>query len=474
VTITTRIIRPFIALLTVGLLAVLLVPLATRSSQAAQPAAAAPAVTGFKGAVEGQALTGKAAIEATVTGSRIAKVVFQLDGPKSKSYTDRNAPYYFLGDDNGAAKGWDTTGYPDGVYMLTATVTDRSGRRGSAMLHFSVSNRAQPQPTATQPQPTATPPQPTATPDGNTPPVAGQPCPAWVHDRYVTTGPDGNQYPTWHPPIDPQYGCLFGHEHGADPRTSKADSTMPAFGYAAALMGMAEPHAGFKVFIINQGTIFEGKTALAHHRVVFHMGTSGVKRYTERHHSIEYDYVANDGTGREAHVYGMADTGAAVGSTCDRPRQGGRDFSTIGCPDSYEIWTFRFDIIHPDDPFTGVMEVRLHMGGAVAAFDPVTTRDPADNTRLVYTQDYRSPGSGIDPLSPNARYQGCARELYGGPNYWNNAARPTIYYTDVHGHVVAGPGPGVIRQEVSASKSTSNEVFKYRQDFCGNGIHAPN
>ena len=32
----------------------------------------------------------------------------------------------------------------------------------------------------------------------------------------------------------------------------------------------------------------------------------------------------------------------------------------------------------------------------------------------------------------------------------------------------------IIRQEISAVNSTSNEIFKYRQDFCGNGIHAPN
>ena len=47
--------------------------------------------------------------------------------------------------------------------------------------------------------------------DGNTTPVAGRPCPQWVHDQYVTTGPDGKMYATWHPPVDPQFGCVFGH-----------------------------------------------------------------------------------------------------------------------------------------------------------------------------------------------------------------------------------------------------------------------
>ena len=39
-------------------------------------------------------------------------------------------------------------------------------------------------------------------------------------------------------------------------------------------------------------------SAQADYRIVFHMGTGGVKRYTERMHSLEYDYVARDGTGR--------------------------------------------------------------------------------------------------------------------------------------------------------------------------------
>lgn len=332
-----------------------------------------------------------------------------------------------------------------------------------------------PPPTATHAHPTAAPAPPTATPDSAAP-VAGELCPAWVHDRYTVAGPDGKQYPTWHPPVDVEFGCLFGHEHGADPATSNADASPPAFGYAAALMGMDEPHAGFKVFVINAGDIADdGRVAQADYRVVFHMGTGGVKRYTERHHSLEYDYIARDGSGREAHVYGMADTtGNPIGSTCTSPRGGGRDFSTIGCDDPYEIWPFVFNIVHPDDPYSDVMHVRVSLSGSVAAFDPITTVDPADLTRLVFTQDYRRPGSGIDPRSPEAEFQGCRREIYGGPNYWNNAGRPTVYYTDVMGNVQPGPGPGLIRQEVSASASRTNEIYKLPRDFCGGGIRWPN
>jgi hypothetical protein len=448
-----------------------------------------PTIAELRGVQEGAALSGRVNIEAVVSGDAILRVEFQLtrDGQQVVQHTEQHAPYFFLGDNNGTPIGWDTTQQPDGAYMLVVTAFNRAKQSSSTMVHFTIANVAPPpsEPTATaEPapptaEPTATTEQPTVEPTvqptaGNETPVAGQPCPAWVHARYVTTGPDGQQYPTWHPPIDPEFGCLFGHEHGADPRTANADASLPAFGYAAVLMGMTEPHEGFKVFVINKGTISEGNPAPADYRIVFHMGTSGVKRYTQEFHSLEYDYVANDGTGRAAHIYGMADTGTAIGSTCDNPRQGGRDFSTIGCNDSYEIWPFGFSIEHPDDPYTDVMHVRLHVSGAAAAFDPVTTRDPADNTRLVYTQDYRNPGSRIDPRSPEADYQGCAREAYGGPNYWHNAGQPTVYYTDPMGHVQPGPGHGLIRQEVSAVNRTSNEAFKYRQDFCGNRIRPPN
>jgi hypothetical protein len=316
-------------------------------------------------------------------------------------------------------------------------------------------------------------PLPTPFPPGEAP-VRGKPCPQWVHDRIVTIGPDGKTYPTWHGAEDEQYGCSFGHEHGADPRTSKADSAMPAFGYAAALMGMDEPHVGFKVFVMPYNHEEGSKISPADVRLVFHMGTSGVKRYTERFHSFEYDYVSRDGSGRYGHVYGMADTGDIAGSVCTRGTRPGKTFPEIVCEDTYEIWPMQFQIIHPDDPYTGVMETRLTISGAVAAFDPVLTRDPADNTRVVYTLHVREPGSRIDPLSPQSPYLGCNREFYVGPNYWRNTGRPTVYYTDPHGHVKPGPAPGLIRQEVSATTSTNNLQVKLDQEFCSPGVHAPN
>jgi hypothetical protein len=51
-------------------------------------------------------------------------------------------------------------------------------------------------------------------------PGAGDNCTVEIHNQYATVGPDGKLYPTWHPPVDPETGCNFGHEHGRDPHGS--------------------------------------------------------------------------------------------------------------------------------------------------------------------------------------------------------------------------------------------------------------
>lgn len=296
----------------------------------------------------------------------------------------------------------------------------------------------------------------TSTPTLTAASVAGD-CAA-LHDAITTTGPDGNRYPTWHPSI--VNGCAFGHEHGADPRASVADRTMPAFGYVSALADKAEPHVGFKVFMGNPA-----QTGSFAYRLVFHMGTSGVGRYTEQFHSAEWDYIGRLG---EFHIQGLADTGTAVGSTCDNPRTSGRDFSTVDCADSYEIWSFSLAVHDPADPFKAPLQSRYWLNGAVAAFDPVTTRDPADDTRLLYTQDYRAPG--VDPLSPLADYRGCKREAYGGPGYARNAGKPTVYRTDVYG-VVTPNGP---LTQLVAAVAGEHKGPKVEEWFCAGEVKAPN
>ncbi len=294
------------------------------------------------------------------------------------------------------------------------------------------------------------------TPPTDTPPggdLAGKECPAWVHDRYVTVGPDGNMYPTWHPQVDPQYRCYFTHEHGDDPTTSVANPALPAFGYVSKLGGFNEPHEGFKVFVTNAGfTNEEGRTALDSSRVVAHMGTGGTGRYTQQFHSLQVDLV---GRGREFHIQQISDTGAP-GSICNRA---GRDFLTLGCNVSslYEIWTFKLSV---GDKLGGVV--------ATAVFDPILVRDPSNDSRKLYTSEvYGNQFFG-------GQYHGCYRESYHGPFYWYNGGGSTTFRTDAFGRLDSN---GAVEQMVSAhsltdyiSSQDGNTQFKRKASQCASGL----
>jgi hypothetical protein len=322
-------------------------------------------------------------------------------------------------------------------------------------------------PSATPPA-TATPvpDTPTSTPAASsTPPaVAGQLCPAWVHDRYVTVGPDGKTYPTWHPQVDPTYRCYFDHEHGDDPRTSLANSSMPAFGFIGAAIGKTEPHEGFKVYVVNRGDKNdEGRTAQVSSRIVFHMGTGGPKRFDTEFHSLQYDMVAPDG--HFVHVAGMADTGV-VGSICTRnasaPNRTVMTLPGTGCnTDSlYEIWGINLRI-----------GSRLSVLVSVAVFDPITIMDPSNHSRLIYTAD-------VPEFKPfgNAFYS-CSREAYHGPIYWKNAGGSTTYHTDPYGNI--DPNGAFVQtfsavNDIGIPMSNDQTQFKKRSNHCAAGLSIHN
>lgn len=310
--------------------------------------------------------------------------------------------------------------------------------------------------------------------------VSGQPCPQWYHDVITVVADNGKTYATWHPSIDSNSGCYFGHEHGANPTLSVANNMLPPFGYIADLASHdPEPHEGFKVFLVHYGTPGDNGPALADSRIVFHMGTSRIGRYTNQHHSMMFDAVYRDGSGRNIHVQGMTDTGVPVGSTCDNPRKGGRDFSTVGCSDSYEIWSSQFVIKAHNTPFPD--EVLQNVAGvlvSVAAFDPVTTRNPADSNQLIYTEQYRNGPAANNPLATTAAYRGCSREHYVGPVFVKNyPGWFTTYWTDARGTISPTNTQSLdypFKQEIANSVSTVGDSFKYVQSFCDISVHAPN
>ena len=296
-------------------------------------------------------------------------------------------------------------------------------------------------------------------------------CTRDVHDQYVTNGPDGNVYRTWHPVFDSS-GCSFGHDHGDDPRLSEVDSTLPAFGFIGRQIGKDEPHFGFKVSVVNKGDINdEGSSSLVSSRIVFHMTTAVPGRYTARFHSMEYKMV--DGNGRAMSIQGMSDTGS-VGTICDNPRQA-RTVMGFGCllDSPYEIWeaTLRIND-NGNNLATGV--------ASFAAFDPISVMDSSDLSRRVYVWEDEAQ-KVFRFNNDRSGYRSCNRETYFGPAYWNSVSEKVLY-TDAYGNVSED---GVLRQEIagqatdfsnglgfvatykSGNQSEPQTQYKLPTNYCG-------
>ncbi len=153
-------------------------------------------------------------------------------------------------------------------------------------------------------QPSPTPPA----PDNFSAAEPNTPCPAWVHDLHTTMGPDGAEYQTWHPQIDPVYWCYFGHEHGSDPSLIPG-TPLIGYEYVASNVPQNEPNAGFKEFT------FKDMTGNYWVRFIIHAGTASERRVCAQLHTL---YVSiYDSSGNEKFGVGFkADYGAAF-STSD-------------------------------------------------------------------------------------------------------------------------------------------------------------
>ena len=350
----------------------------------------------------------------------------------------------------------------------------RAERQSELIMLLSCGRAEQAPPTATATP--AQPPAPTATataqpPSGDLLPVEPVSmlgtCPAAVHDQFVTTGPDGRLWRTWHAQVVALPGggsCRFAHEHGDDPRTSNADGSLPAFGYIGSLVGLNEPHEGFKVYVVNRGVRNdEGRTAQVDSRIVVHMSTArplpGMAggRFTMPFHSLEYDMVSP--TGHEVHVMGMANTFAA-GSICERDARSqsadpvGRVLyidpreNSCAANSTYEIWGLQLD--------TGAANVHV----AAAAFDTGTGLTPSTGVAFA---------TGL---------LGCDREAYHGPVYWYNQNGPVEFRTDAYGRPDAnGPLVQFVSRHSAIGIPFSNDQgqFKLRPaSYCAPGLALPN
>jgi hypothetical protein len=239
-------------------------------------------------------------------------------------------------------------------------------------------------------------------------------CAAWVHDRYTVTR-GGRTWPTWHPPVDPVYHCAFGHEHGSNPRAFRMfrRTGMPALGPIGAYAGSDEPHAGFKVFVVNDDR--KGLSWMT----VLHQGSGSPRRGTVRFHSLETWLFR--GRRLLAHTRVMADFGAAV-PNCPgaalRARM--RLLPDPRCRSVYEEWSTALNV-------GGVFRARptFAIDNAITQFDPVAPE------RIVFNKPFAC--GPHDPAGWRSYCKGDKRTVLHPRWVVRNAGASSRFRTDARG-----------------------------------------
>ncbi|HEU5152942.1 MAG TPA: hypothetical protein VFU19_20790 [Iamia sp.] len=165
----------------------------------------------------------------------------------------------------------------------------------------------------------------------------------------------------------------------------------------------------------------------------------------------------------------------------------------------YEVWRSANDLTTPDgtvlasfDPWFGVRNpARAHAGGVnnliCDLVDVTDMTDEADGgTARGYPFDEvtayeASTGTQLAKADPASPFDGAQRDFYLRTTRVTNAGGPTTWYTDPYGGgAVTTPGPGLVRQHLSATSNAhwpelERRSFDLEADFgAGNGVHAPN
>jgi hypothetical protein len=278
-------------------------------------------------------------------------------------------------------------------------------------------------------------------------------CADWVHEQYRTPGADGKLYTTWHPQIDPVHNCVFGHEHGSDPRkfTGFSTSGMPAFGYATTVSqhdhgGELEAHAGFKVYVVNND--LRGKAWM----LVLHQGTASPKRATVQHHTVEVWLIKKKNKALLAHVNLLADFGVYQANCPDVELSfPNRVLPQVGCESVYESW-------NPDIRIGGYFKATPNFD-----VDNATTRfnvaDPAG------TYANTAACGSEDSFGWKSSCKGDKRSMAHPRWILNNTGTSSTFYTDAFGNLADGPGDGRIEQFVRKGTRLDESA-----ECCGNGV----
>lgn len=258
-------------------------------------------------------------------------------------------------------------------------------------------------------------------------------CSQAVHDSYRAVGPDGALYTTWHSAIDPS-GCVFGHEHGSDPRAVLANYR-PIYGYTASKHGMSESHAGFKSFAWNDraGHLWYSTV---------HIGSANASAAAcARYHTVDLLVVDPSTLAILVDIHFMADFGRAEVNTTGEP------FTPASCPNQYQeakstsSGIRQFGAVtrgsNPYDPWRFDARGTLFgLRGSMTFWtaDPLTICNDVVCDQAVT----RAGATGVRRLFA---YDGFSVDGSGSPGE---------FYTDPHGKVLRQPSdPGAVRQYIA-------------------------
>lgn len=356
-------------------------------------------------------------------------------------------------------------------------------------------------------------------------------CTQGIHDSYSVVGPDGLRYPTWHPPVDPATGCLFGHEHGRDPRGSHLYHEVGPipFGYANEHLvesGFGAPrnedHVGHKVEWENDMPMQVGNTGSSTFAVTcdvltkLHQGTHSPDAFTNNLHEVVYHVRCTDGTAFSATLLTPIGTPGELVASCDRDREtmvgtatppnspnggGQRAIPDVGCVQEHVVRSDgerpHFDALRESWEVSG--SLRRADGHTLASFDPyyqVTDPsryfDPALSRLMgrpldlcyLPTVEMRDRCEGLpteviawdDPRSP---FRGVRRFVDVNSNNVRNSDGPEVWYTDPLGrNGRTTPFLGSIRQWVARHDNSGLDLhgglMGQHRSYGGPGVRAPN
>jgi hypothetical protein len=338
-------------------------------------------------------------------------------------------------------------------------------------------------------------------------------CTPEIHNQYSVVGTDGLLYPTWHPPVDPETGCSFGHDHGRDPSGSALfDEVGPIpFGFANEALQIYDPqgprhedHVGHKIEWENDMEMRFGDDIAAGLFSVrcdvltkLHQGTHSKDAFTNNMHELAYHISCSDGT--EMHVTVMATIGepGEFVASCDRDRHivvgvavpanspsggGRRAIPDRACVNEHIL-------VGPDEHSSfssGLREsweisqsIRTADGRRLASFNPYfqVTRPSrfydeslpdgtgytvdlcyeveanGDSARSEECDTATAAGTILDVLYTDARspFNGADRFVDINSNNVSNQDGPKTWYTDPFGHNgQTQPFPGSVRQFIAS------------------------